>query len=280
MQSEKFTDDFIRLQPELQSFIYRLLINKQDTEDILQETYIRVHQSISTFKATSSFKTWVFTIALNLSRNHLKKQKRWLENGQDYGAMLHALDEDLWLKMREVFGQTPERNYEIKEHIVYCFNCISKTLELNQQICLMLKEVYDFTVDEIMQITSLTEGVVKHAIADARKHMIRIFDNRCSFVSKKGVCHQCTVLKGNFNEQHQAQMEAVKLKMVKDGNNPDKEYLLDLRLKLVKETNPLTAPNSILNTYMLENHEAWVSEGQKRKVLGNQEDKIVEGCEM
>ena len=271
--------DFLQFKPELQSFLYRLLTNKEDAEDIIQETYIKVHQNIHSFKEESSFKTWVFTIALNLSKNHLKKQKRWLENAQDYGAELHANNEGMWNKMQEVFNDTPDRKYEIKEHIAYCCNCIFKTLELHQQICLWLKEVYHFQVNEIMKITGLSEGKVKHAIADGRKNMIRVFDNRCSFVSKKGVCHQCTVLKGNLNPEHNAQKEVIQLKMVKEGKNPDKEHLLNLRFELTSTINPLDAPNSILNTYMLENSENWVAMGKEKKVFGSEENKVVEGCE-
>jgi len=271
--------EFINLKPKLQSFLYRLLTNKEDVEDIVQETYIKVHHNIDAFKSNSTFKTWVFTIALNLSKNHLKKQNRWLENAQDYGAELHANDEGLWNKMRNVFAETPDKAYEIKEHIAYCSNCIFKTLELHQQICLWLKEVYHFQVNEIMEITGLSEGKVKHAIADGRTNMVRIFDNRCSFVSKKGICHQCTVLKGNLNPNHNAQKEAVRLKMVKEGNNPDKEYLLNLRFELASSIDPLNAPNTILNTYMLENNENWVAQGKQKNILGDNEKKIVHGCE-
>lgn len=277
MLSNNYLKDFSKFRPELQSFIFRLLTNRQDSEDIVQETYIKVQQNIDTFQGQSSFKTWVFSIALNLSKNLLNKQKRWLENAQDYGARLHQVSNEYAVKMQGVFAQTPEKVYEIKEHIVYCFNCINKTLELHQQICLLLKEVYNFKVVEIMQITGLTEGKVKHAIADARKNMIRIFDDRCSFVNKKGVCHQCTTLKGFMNPEHDAQMEAVKLKMVKERDNPDKEHLLNLRLELVRNINPLSAPNSILNTYMLESCEEWVSEGMKRNVLAKGEHAFVSG---
>lgn len=279
MLLENHIQEFLQIKPELQSFLYRMLINKQDMEDIVQETYIKVHQNIHTFKGESSFRTWFFSIAINLSKNQLKKQKRWVENAQDYGAELHATDEGLWNKMKEVFADTPDKTYEIKEHIAYCCNCIFKTLELNQQLCLWLKEVYHFKVNEITEITGLTEGKVKHAIADGRKNMVRIFGNRCSFVSKKGVCHQCTVLRGNLNPGHDAQMEATKLKMVKDGNNPDKEHLLNLRFELTSGINPLDAPNTILNTYMLENIENWVILGQQNKVLGEDEHKFVPGRE-
>ena len=244
-----------------------MLTNREDAEDIVQETYIKVHKNIETFKGESSFKTWVFSIALNLSKNHLSKGKRWLENAQDYGAMLHAYSPEHWAKFQQVFESTPDKAYEVKEHIAYCFNCINKTLELNQQVCLLLKEVYEFKVLEIMQITNLTEGIVKHAVADARKNMVRIFDNRCAFVNKEGVCHQCTTLKGNLNPKQNAHVQSLKIKMVKEGNNPNKERLLNLRLELVKNIDPLSSPNTLVNTFMLESCENWVEEGIEKKVL-------------
>lgn len=266
MLQHDYIQDFLKFKPALQSFIFRMLTNRQDAEDIVQETYIKVQQNIGTFKGESTFKTWVFSIALNLSKNHLTKQERWLENAQDYGAALHMQSAEHWTAFKNVFESTPDKQYDAKEHIAYCFNCINKTLEPDQQVCLLLKEVYEFKISEIMQITGLTEGIIKHAIADARKNMIRIFDDRCSFVNKKGVCHQCTSLTGSLNPKQNAQIEAVKIKMVKEGNNPDKELLLHLRLELVKSIDPLNSPNTILNSYMLEQSEKWVVEATKKDI--------------
>lgn len=267
LDQEEYIQDFLKFKPELESFIFRMLTNRQDAEDIVQETYIKVQQNIETFKGESSFKTWVFSIALNLSKNQLTKQKRWIENAQDHGAALHMQSTEHLTAFKDVFESTPDKQYDIKEHIAYCFNCINKTLETDQQVCLLLKEVYDFKISEIIQITKLTEGIVKHAIADARKNMIRIFDDRCSFVNKKGVCHQCTSLTGILNPKQNAQIEAVKIKMVKEGLNPNKELLLNLRLELVNSIDPLNSPNTLLNAYMLEQSEKWVEEAIEKNVL-------------
>jgi RNA polymerase sigma-70 factor, ECF subfamily len=267
MSRAEASEAFLDIKNELLSFVFRLLTHRQDAEDIVQDTYIRVHQSIGSFKGESSFKTWVFSIALNLAKNHLSRQKRWEENSQDYGAMLHTHSPEHWEIFRDVFDSTPQRNYEIREHIAYCLNCINRTLPIEQQICLLLKEVYAFKVSEIMQITGLTEGKVKHAIADARKSMIRIFDHRCSFISKQGHCDQCTALKGILNPEQDAQVEANKIAMVKQGDSPDREHLLNLRLELARDIDPLSSPNTLMNTFMLERCEQWVEEGKKRKVL-------------
>ena len=263
----EYQEKFIEFKEQLSSFLYRLLTNKQDVEDIIQDTYIQVFDKIETFKNTSSFKTWVFTIALNKARNHLTKLKRWSENTQDYGANLHEQSTELWDKMVSVFETTPDKQYEVKEHPTYCFNCINKTLKIEQQTCLLLKEVHNFKVHEIIKITGLSEGKVKHAIADARKNMIRIFDNRCSFVNKKGVCHQCTTLTGMLNKKQNTEEQLNKLRLIQENNNPDKEYLLNLRIEIVKSINPLNAPNFNMHNYMLSSAEKWVEMGKEKKVL-------------
>ncbi|MBL4592964.1 MAG: sigma-70 family RNA polymerase sigma factor [Flavobacteriales bacterium] len=267
MKKQQYEIEFITFKDKLSSFIFRLTTNRQDTEDIVQDTYLKVFDKLDTFQQKSSFKTWVFTIALNIAKNQLSKQQRWVENAQDYGANLHLKSPHHSDKFMSVFQSTPEKDYEIKEHINYCFNCINKTLLLNQQICLLLKDVYHFKVSEMVNITGLTEGKVKHALADARKNMIRIFDNRCAFVNKKGTCHQCTTLKGGLNPEQDAHIKAQEIKLVKEGHNTNSKYLLDLRFQLVSGIDPLNTDNSILNTYMLENCESWVKEGIEKKVL-------------
>lgn len=265
---KEYEIELIVLKDELSSFIFRLVTNQQDTEDIVQETFLKTLEKIDFFQQKSSFKTWVFTIALNIAKNHLNKQKRWVENAQDFGATLHATSSKDFEKLKSVFQYTSERTYDIKEHISYCFNCINKTLLLKQQVCLLLKDIYHFKVSEIMQITNLTEGVVKHALADAKKTMISIFDNRCSFVNKKGVCHQCTSLTGALNPKQNAHIKAQQLKLVKEGSSsPNKEYLLDLRLELIANIDPLSSPNTIVTNYMLEHSERWVNEGIEKKPL-------------
>lgn len=259
---------------ELASFVFRLVTNRELTEDIVHDTYIKAVDKIDTFKGNSSLKTWVFSIATNISKNILIKQNRWEVNAQDYGAMLHVKSKEHWDIFQQVFNSTPEQEYEVKEHLTYCFNCINKTLKIEQQVCLLLKEVYDFKIREIIQITQLSEGKVKHAIANARKNLINIFDKRCAFVNKNGVCHQCTELTGILNPKQNAQIKANKLKLVQKKDAENKERLLDIRFELIRSINPLNSKNSLVTTYFLENSEKWVKEGKQKKVLENPSETI------
>ncbi|MTI31389.1 RNA polymerase sigma factor [Xanthovirga aplysinae] len=253
-----FHEAFLSLIKELTSFVFRLVTNKEDTEDLVQDTYLKAYTKLYTFQGNSTLKTWVFSIAVNLCKNHLAGKKRWPENTQQLGAALHLRSEELFCRMKEVFYRQPSHNFEIREHINYCFNCISKTLLLSQQICLLLKEVYGFSLKEIMSITKLSEGKAKHALADGRKHMHRIFNNRCSLIKKTGTCHECTTIKGILNPEQEAHIKANEIKMAKQKDHPNKEYLLNLRIDIVKGIDPLNSTNSIFHTYLLKNNPKWV----------------------
>lgn len=68
-----FEKIFMNLRSNLKSYLFRLTPNNQDIDDILQDVFIKAYNNIQTFRGDSSFKTWVFTIATNHTRNILKK---------------------------------------------------------------------------------------------------------------------------------------------------------------------------------------------------------------
>jgi len=269
MTKEQIDIEFNNFRGELTSFLFRLATNKELAEDITQDTYIKVVEKITSFKELSSFKTWVFSIATNLAKNSLKKQNRWIVEAQDYGAMLHVKSQEHWKAFQQIFNSTPEQEYSVKEHLVYCFNCMNKTLQIEQQICLWLKEVYDFKISEIIVITELSEGKVKHAIANARKTLGEIFEKRCAIVSQNGVCNQCSELTGLLNPKQKAQEKVNEMKLAKRKNTESMEKLFDIRLEMVKSFDPLNSNNTLVTTYFLENSEKWVEEGKMKKVLVN-----------
>lgn len=250
--------EFIQFQPELKSYLYRIVTNKQETEDISQETYIKTFAKIDTFQGKSSFKTWVFTIATNLAKDSLRANEKWGEDWMNLVKDAHVADSKLMAKKYEVATTSDKGKFVMSEHLNYCFNCTSKTLLLTNQICLLLKEIYEFKISEIMVIMNLSEGKVKHAIADSRKTMVRIFENKCALINKQGVCSQCTGLNNVFNPNQKSEEEALKLKIVKEQKGKNYNQLLDLRLQMVKSIDPLAGEGFDLHNYLIENSPNWV----------------------
>jgi len=254
-----YKTEFVRLRDNLESFVFRFVCNRQDMEDIVQETYVKVFQNINTFQNRSSFKTWVFTIAANTAKNYLKKHKLWKENFQDKAEALHLESDEIMGLLKNVYYTSPDIQFEICEHISYCFNCIIKTLKLSQQICLLLKEIYGFKIKEIMEITLFSEGKVKHNLSYAKKNMALIFDQRCALINKKGICNQCNSLMDALHpEQAKDKKTAPDLFFTKSCKN-DPVGLLNIRMEMIKLIHPLNSPNSHLNTYLIEHLPEWAN---------------------
>jgi RNA polymerase sigma-70 factor, ECF subfamily len=83
MATDTLTKEFEAFKGQLKSYILRMTASVQDTEDILQDAFIKAYSNLDTFKGESTLKTWVFAIASNLTRDLLKSKKRWTENTTD-----------------------------------------------------------------------------------------------------------------------------------------------------------------------------------------------------
>lgn len=251
--TEEFQAEFQLLLGKLKSYLFRITASRQDAEDLAQDTYIKAAKNLASFAGKSALKTWVFTIATNLARDNFKAQRRWREDTQDRCREDTQAVPEKVAAMHYIVKNSPAEKYEFHEHIDYCFTCIAKTLELEQQLALILKEIYDFKITEIMEILQLSEGKVKHALAEARYLMNDIFDRRCALVNQNGVCYQCSEINGFINPKQNEREQLLQLKMYRaaqNGTTPD--HLFELRAELVRQLDPLNAPGATLHAYLLE----------------------------
>ena len=97
---------YVQTRRGIYAFIYSYLKNREDTEDIMQEVYIRVRQNAYRYKAGTDARAWMFQIAKNLALNALKQRNRfapleWAEkpvhtrlHGELLDMMERILDEE------------------------------------------------------------------------------------------------------------------------------------------------------------------------------------------
>ena len=251
---DTLTTEYQRIRPQLRSYILRMTASTADTDDILQDTWIKASQNINSFQGSSSLKTWLFAIASNLAKDSLRHKKRWTEDCNDLFKQAALGNRAFFEEAMHIRMTSPQGNFEIKEHITFCFTCVSKSLPLEQQIALLLKEVYAFKVKEIAEILDISEAMSKYYLHVGRSKMIEIFDRRCSLINKEGICHQCTELNGIFNPKQNAQEELMKIEMVKEAASGDKEALLNLRLKIVQGIDPFESGAATLQLHHLEHN--------------------------
>ena len=195
----------------------------------------------------------------------MRSKKLWPDNVTDI-CKDAALKSPTFISEFMKVNQTSSQGvFEITEHINYCFTCIGKTLPIEQQIAVLLKEIYDFKISEITEILQLTEGVVKHLLFSGRQTMIKIFDKRCALINKEGICHQCSELNGIFNPKHEVQKEIMKIEMVKKASNANAEELLDLRTKIVQSIDPYNTAGAELQFFHIKHTKSVIENFEEEK---------------
>lgn len=254
MNTELLNEEFGKHAGQLKSFLLRITASAKDAEDIAHDTYIKAVEKLHSFRGESSLKTWIFAIASNMAKDNLRAQKRWVENVTDIAREAALSNREFMKETMHIRHTSPQGQFEAREHIAFCFTCISKSLPLEQQLCIFLKEVYEFKVSEISIIMNTTEAMVKYYLHTGRSKMIDIYDGRCALISKTGVCDQCSELNNVYNPKQDTQQELMKIEMVKQAAQGDKEHLLDLRMQILKETDPFESKAAALQLHHLEHN--------------------------
>jgi RNA polymerase sigma-70 factor (ECF subfamily) len=105
---------------------FSILKKHHDTEDVVQETFLRVFKSLPSFRFESSFRTWLITVTIRQSLNYLTRQRRvdtsldaHAEALGEHPALLQAetqfdqaLDEEQLRRLRDALKRLPPRQQE------------------------------------------------------------------------------------------------------------------------------------------------------------------------
>jgi RNA polymerase sigma-70 factor (ECF subfamily) len=220
------------LRKPLFSYIYRMVTLRQDAEDLMQDVLVRVLQSLPGFRGEARFKTWLFGIATHACMDHLRSKKRWRVEAQLYGQYETEADEKEVEKLHALMD-SPEFVFEMREHIAFCFSCISRTLEPDEQAAIMLREVLGFSNQEAAKMLDVSEPVFRHRLSAARSKMTGTYEGLCQLINKTGVCWQCKGLHEFAGPGHQGR-GLVQIE-VAPGIDVTPESLLDSRLRIVRE---------------------------------------------
>lgn len=242
------------LRRPLFSYIYRMVTNRSDAEDLLQDTLVRALESLPRFRGEAKFKTWLFGIATHVCLDHLRSRKRWsieaqLEGEREVDASSEQLERLSSLMSR------PDFLFEIREHIAFCFSCISRSLHPEEQAAIMLKEVLGLTAQEAAAVMEVSEPIFRHRLSAARSQMTRSYEGLCQLINKTGLCHQCQGLREFAPENHRG-ADLIQI-TVAQGKNVTPDALFDARLEIVRKSNLAEGP-------MREMHD-WFFDGMDQK---------------
>jgi len=141
------------------NFIYRYLGNKERAEDLTQEVFIKVYHEQNHYRPTAQFRTWLYTIAKNLSFNELKRHHH----------KSVSLDQFQTLDVEDQTAH-PDKILADEEMANVVKKVISELPE-NQRMALILRRYDNFSYEEIAETMGLSSQAVKSLLNRAKDNL-------------------------------------------------------------------------------------------------------------
>ena len=130
-------------------------------EDVAQDVFIQIHRSARSFRGRSSFKTWLYAIAVNVCRDHLRRPGKTADSrareAEADGSLTALPDESL----------DPLQRLEHDERSTLVRAAIER-LTPSLRIVLRLRDGEDLTYDEIAHVLAVPVGTVRSRLHNAR----------------------------------------------------------------------------------------------------------------
>ncbi|WP_217560896.1 RNA polymerase sigma factor SigW [Paenibacillus sp. GbtcB18] len=155
---------------------YRMLGNKQEAEDAVQDTFLRVYNNLDRYDENQKFSTWIFRIGTNLCIDRLRKRKPTYSldaempdsEGNDFYAMLASKDE------------LPEDQIVLSETQQVIRRAI-QTLPEKYKSVVILRYLHDMSLQEIGDVLGMPVTTVKTRVHRGREYLRKKLDMDANF---------------------------------------------------------------------------------------------------
>jgi len=154
----------IRHQNHVFNLAYRILGDRQRSEDVAQEVFLKVWQTATTFQQKSKFTTWLYRITVNLCLNEIKSQRRWR-----WLRLLHVLKTNE-VATEHLIDQSPTAEelviaQELNQRITKALQALPE----NQRIALILRRYGGLSYQEISGVLDCSVSAVEALLVRAKR---------------------------------------------------------------------------------------------------------------
>jgi len=156
-----------KYQGKIYGLVYSMTGNKEDTEDLVQEIFVKAYSALDRFKGTASFYTWIYRIAVNRTINFLKKRKKRTAlslNDMDTGIERDPAYVELSAK------NTPFRDATLSE-IQEKLNKALMTLSEKHRAVVALHDIQGIPHEKVAKMLGCSQGTVRSRLFYARRQL-------------------------------------------------------------------------------------------------------------
>jgi len=154
-----------------------ILQSAEDAEDVAQEVFLQVYESIHTFKGESKLSTWLYRITTSKALDHIRRKKR----KKRFAFVQHLFSENNEIMIQPPDFRHPGVVLDNKESAATLFKAIEQLPE-NQKIAFVLNKVEGLNYHEISEVMKTTvssvESLLHRAKTNLRKWLQELYRNQ------------------------------------------------------------------------------------------------------
>jgi RNA polymerase sigma-70 factor, ECF subfamily len=163
---EAFSQLVDRYRRELQAHAYRIVRSHEESEDLMQETFLRAWRMRESFEGRASFRAWLYRIATNASLNALERRSR--RQGDERGLIDEVASP----------AAEPEDELVSKETVELAFLAAVQHLPPRQRSVLIVRDVIGWSAKETAELLDMSVVSVNSALQRARENLRRHLPRR------------------------------------------------------------------------------------------------------
>jgi RNA polymerase sigma factor (sigma-70 family) len=166
---------------------YRMTGSAADAEDIVQDTFVRALEKPPR-DMEAPLRPWLVKVALNLSRDQLRRRRRREYFGPWLPSPISTEDgSPLQFDNPKAPGISPVAQYDLTESVTLAFLLALEALTPAQRAVLLLREVFEYSTEETADTLEMTEANVKVTLHRARRIMSAYDKDRVSNLSSRAI---------------------------------------------------------------------------------------------
>ena len=179
-EQEAFKNVVDLYQDMVYNTVLSIVQNDEDAEDITQEVFVQVHQSVSSFKSDSKFSTWLYRITIAKALDHEKRKKR----KKRFAFVQSLFGEKGETQYHPIEFNHPGVQLENKEKAGELFKVLQQ-IPNNQRIAFTLNKIEGLNNEEIAAIMNTSFYAVESLLARAKTNLKKKLENYYSQQSAK-----------------------------------------------------------------------------------------------
>ena len=161
----------VEYHPLAYNLAYKVLGERGDAEEVVQDAFIKIHRALPQFRGESSLKTWILRIVLRLSLNRRRNRARsaWYRLGLNQGVA--GEDAEYLPQLAREMTPTPESECISNETRRIVLEMVDELPDALRE-ALILNSFEELSYDEIARVLQVPVGTVSSRIHSARKKLL------------------------------------------------------------------------------------------------------------